>query len=121
MSFIHSVQHALRGMKIVFQEERNFRMQILAAVAITGLMFMFRLSLVEKGILFLLIAIVLILEMMNSILERFIDILKPRIHSYAKDMKDIAAGAVFVSSVTAVIVGVIIFYPRIYDLIKNAG
>jgi diacylglycerol kinase len=121
MSFIHSVRHALRGVKIVFKEERNFRVQILGALAVIFLMFVFNLGLVEKGILFLLIAIVLILEMMNSILERFMDILKPRIHSYVRDMKDIAAGAVFVSSVAAAIVAAIIFYPRICDLIKNAG
>lgn len=113
----HSFLHALRGLKTVFKEERSFRVQIFAGVLVILLSFILSLSIIEKSILVLLVLIVLTLEMLNSILERFVDVLKPRVHSYVKDVKDIAAGAVLVSSTGALIVGIIIFYPHIMKLI----
>jgi diacylglycerol kinase len=121
MRILKSFGNALRGVRLVFREERSFRLQVVVAILVVILMFVFNITLVEKSILFLLMALVLILEMMNSIMERFVDVLKPRIHTYVKDMKDIAAGAVFISSLGAAAVGIIIFYPHIYDLIKNCS
>ena len=112
---IKSFSNAFRGMGVAFSE-RSFRLQILAAVAVLAMMFLFNISLVEKSILILLIIIVLILEILNSILERLIDVLKPRLHTYVKDVKDMAAGAVLVASVGAAVVGIIIFWPHIRNL-----
>lgn len=116
--FLRSFKHALRGVKIVFKEEKNFRFQIAAAAAVVILMFLFPLSVIEKSVLILLIIIVLVLEMLNSVLERFIDVFKPRMHEYIKDIKDIAAGAVFFASIGSFLIGIIIFYPHILTLIE---
>ena len=59
---------------------------------------------------------VLIFELTNTVLERVVDILKPRIHPYARLIKDLMAAVVLISSIVSVIVGVIIFYPYIKDL-----
>ncbi len=114
---IKSFGNAFRGMRVAFSE-RSFRLQILAAIAVLAMMFLFNISLVEKSILILLISIVLILEILNSILERIVDVLKPRLHTYVKDVKDMAAGAVFVASAGAAVVGIVIFWPHLQDLIK---
>lgn len=114
---IKSFSNAFRGMRVAFSE-RSFRLQVLAAIAVVAMMFFFNVSLVEKSVLVLLIIIVLILEILNSILERLVDVLKPRMHTYVKDVKDMAAGAVFVASVGAAVVGIIIFWPHIKDLIS---
>lgn len=119
--FFKSFAHALRGVKIVFKEEKSFRLQIAAGAAVVLLMFLFSLSVVEKSILVLLIIIVLVLEMLNSVLERFIDVFKPRVHEYIKDIKDIAAGAVFFASLGSLIVGFIIFFPHVLTLIEIWG
>lgn len=118
-NFLKSFINASRGIKLVWKEERSFRLQIITAILVVILMFVFEISTVERAILFLLIAIVLILEMLNSILERFVDVLKPRIHSYVKDMKDIAAGTVFISSIVSAVVGFFIFYPHLAGLIQS--
>lgn len=114
---LHSFVHAFRGVKTVFREERNFRIQILAGTLVISSSFILSLSVMEKSVLALLVIIVLSLEMLNSILERFVDVLKPRVHSYVKDVKDIAAGAVLISSLGAVAVGIIIFYPHVFNFI----
>jgi len=59
---------------------------------------------------------VLILELINTVVERVVDILKPRIHPYARLIKDLMAAVVLISSIVAVIVGIIIFYPYFRDL-----
>ena len=110
---IKSFRSAIRGIISVFKEENNFRIQIILAVFVVVLMFVFNLSSIERGLLVLMILIVLILEMLNSVLERFIDVLKPRVHTYIRDMKDIAAGAVLLASLGSALVGIIIFYPHI--------
>jgi len=58
---------------------------------------------------------VLIMELINTVFERVVDILKPRIHPYARVIKDLMAATVLITSIVAVIVGVIIFYPYIQE------
>lgn len=117
---IKSFKNAFRGLAKTFKEERNFRIQIVFAILIIILMFYFGISKIEQGILLLLIMIVLLLEILNSILERFLDVLKPRVHSYVKDIKDIASAAVLLSAIFSSVIGIIIFYPYVRDLIFNA-
>jgi len=103
----------------VFKEENNFRIQIVLAIFVVVLMFFFNLSSIERGLLVLMILIVLVLEMLNSVIERFIDVLKPRVHTYVRDMKDIAAGSVLLASIGAILIGIIIFYPHIKILLTK--
>jgi diacylglycerol kinase len=117
--WLASFANALKGIRVVFKEERNFRIQVAAATLILILMNIFPLSTIEKCILILLISVVLILELGNSILERLADVFKPRVHTYIKDVKDIGAGMVFLSSVGALLIGVIIFSPHLFILIKK--
>lgn len=117
-NLIKSFSNAFRGAATVFKEERNFRVQIFMGIFVILASFVLSLNIIEKSILILLAIIVLTLEMLNSVLERFVDVLKPRVHSYVKDVKDIAAGAVLLSSLGALIVGTIIFYPYIKDLVE---
>jgi len=79
-------------------------------------MFFFPTRTLERIALFLVIFAVLVVELVNSMFERVVDILKPRIHPYAQLIKDITAAAVLLASVGAVIVGIIIFWPYFRDL-----
>jgi diacylglycerol kinase (ATP) len=53
----------------------------------------------------------------NTAVEKLVDLTNPEIHPTAKAIKDISAGAVLVSALTAVLVGVLIFGPRLWDWI----
>lgn len=68
----------------------------------------------EIMILILASVLVLVLELINTAVERVMDILKPRVHPYARVVKDVTAGAVFIASLGALILGVMIFFPYFF-------
>lgn len=109
--FIKSFRHAGRGLLQVFYEEQSFRLQILAAILIIILAIYFKLVAWRWVVLLLIITLVLVLELINSIFERLVDIIKPGVHEYAKSIKDIMAATVLIASIAALIVGIIIFWP----------
>lgn len=93
--------------------ERNFQIELfVAGIVILG-MLVFDLSVLERVALILCIAWVLTLELVNTAVERIMDVLQPRIHPYARIIKDVMAAAVLISAGGALLVGLAIFVPRI--------
>jgi diacylglycerol kinase len=111
-----SFRYATRGLKYVLKNEQNFQIEILGGLFVVILMYLFPTRSLEKIALFIVIFAVLVMELINTIFERMVDMLKPRVHPYAQLVKDVMAAAVLLSSVGAVIVGVIIFWPYFQDL-----
>jgi len=111
-----SFRYATRGLKYVLKNEQNFQIEILGGLFVVILMYLFPTRSLEKIALFIAIFAVLVMELINTIFERVVDILKPRVHPYAQLVKDVMAAAVLLSSIGAVIVGVIIFWPYFQDL-----
>lgn len=109
--------HAARGFFVIFRSEQNFRIQIVIAIFVIIAMFFFPTSRAEKIALLFMVMWVLVLEILNAALERFIDLVKPRLHSYAKEIKDLMAAAVLLTSVISIIVGVLILYPYLKKFI----
>lgn len=112
-----SFRFAWRGLAQVAREEQNFRVELAVAAAVVILALFFPLSAAERGILALVIIITLVLELINSIFERLADLLKPRLHGLVEEIKDIMAGAVLVSAVGSVVIGVVIIGPRLIGLL----
>ena len=110
---IKSFGYAFSGLAKVFWEEKNFRIHSLIALIVIGLAFYWQIAVWQMAILILMIALVLILEIINTIFERLLDLLKPRIHQYVKDIKDMTAAIVFVGAWAAVLLGILIFLPYI--------
>jgi len=77
----------------------------------------FVISTIEWLVLVLTITVVLTAEGLNTVLEKVIDLYQPGRHPIARDAKDLAAGAVLVASTGALIVGVILFGPRLVRLL----
>ncbi|MFH1745095.1 MAG: diacylglycerol kinase family protein, partial [bacterium] len=111
-----SFQYALRGFARVMSEEQNLRVQSAVGALVIFLGAYFRVSRFEWCFLVLAIGFVMLAEIMNSAVERVVDILKPRMDVYIKEIKDIMACAVMFASLVAVIMGVIIFYPYIINI-----
>lgn len=109
---LKSFGFALRGIKTVFREEQNFRLQLAGTLLVFIGMFYFQIKTWERSALTLVIVIVLVLELINSTMERFVDMASPRLHTQAMNIKDIMAGAVLIASVGATIVGILIFLPH---------
>ena len=115
---ISSLEFALTGIFTAFKEEKNMRSHVLSAVAaiIAGLIF--RISATEWLLLLLSIFLVIAFEIMNSAVENVVDLASDYHFSMrAKNAKDMAAGAVLVVSGFAVVTGLIIFVPKIWDWI----
>jgi diacylglycerol kinase len=109
-----SVSHALGGLRYVFANERNFRIEAAAAIFVFALMYLVNVEYQEKIFLVLTVAWVLVLELVNTAVERIMDLLKPRVHPYVRVVKDVMAAAVLVSSLGAVAIGLIIFFPYFF-------
>jgi diacylglycerol kinase len=111
---IKSFTYAFRGFRKTFQEEQNLKIQSLAALVVVLLGFYFQISRTEWLFLIFVIGLVMLMELANSAVERVADLLKPRIHDYVMDIKDIMAAAVMLASLIAVIIGVVIFWPHFF-------
>lgn len=118
MSF-KSFHYAARGIVHTYRTEGNFRFQCFAGLAILVLSFIFHMKGYEKIILSMMIAFVLVLELLNTTIEIFLDLLKPRLSPHVELVKDIMAGAVLIASLGSLIVGGIIFIPYIVELISH--
>ena len=114
--FKRSLGHALDGIRYAVSHEKNFRIELLVGFMVLFLIFVFKVKNWEAIILILMMMWVFISELTNTVLERVVDILKPRIHPYARLIKDLMAAVVLISAVVSVIVGIIIFYPYFRDL-----
>ena len=117
-AFNKSVSHALSGIEYAVNHERNIKIQIVFAILVLVFGFLFKVSIIEWLVLLLVIAMVLVLELVNTAIERAIDLVTDDYHDLAKASKDVAAGAVLVMSLFSVIIGIVIFLPRIIDLFK---
>lgn len=115
---IKSFKYAWRGLKYVFKAEQNFRVQCLAALFVVGAVIYFPLAPWERILLMLLALMVLVMELLNTALERFTDLLKPRLNYYVETIKDIMAAAVLLTSLAAVVMGISILGPHFLGLVK---
>lgn len=115
---LKSFKYAFSGLLYVLKEEQNFRIHIFASFVVVILMFILEVTKYETFILVICISLVLMGELINSIFERIVDILKPRLHPYAEKVKDMMAAVVLVAALSSVIVGLWIFLPKLLALIK---
>jgi undecaprenol kinase len=111
--FKESLRHAYRGLAYALKNEKNFQNEVIFALMVIFSMFYFGVTRAEMVVLILVIMGVLLAELVNTVMERVVDILKPRIHPYARLIKDLMAAAVLLTSILALIIGIIIFYPYI--------
>ncbi len=113
-----SAKAAGRGLIYAFKNERNFRVEVYVAIIVTCALYVLRASLLQVAVIMTMIFLVFMIELMNTAIERVVDILKPRQHPYAGVIKDVSAASVLVLSLGASIVGVIIFLPLLIASIR---
>ncbi|MFS1663172.1 diacylglycerol kinase family protein [Streptococcus sp. zg-JUN1979] len=117
---ITSMEFAITGIVTAFKEERNMRKHLLSAVLVMIAGLIFQVSLIEWLFLFLSIFLVITFEIINSAIENVVDLASGYHFSLlAKNAKDMAAGAVLVISGFALVTGLLIFVPKIWQLIFN--
>jgi len=116
-SLLESFYHAIRGLSVAFQAERNLKIHSVLAVVAVALACYLRFDASSWALLFLSIGLVITAELLNTAIERAVDMFTGgEFNNLAKDAKDVAAGAVVCASLTSLAIGASIYLPRIFGL-----
>jgi len=113
-NFINSLSNALLGFIYCVRSENHFRIHLKLAGLALALSWFFQISASKWLLVVFSITLVLSLEMLNTAIERAIDLYTGERHPLAQVAKDVAAGAVLVAALNALIVGAVVFLPEIY-------
>ena len=112
-----SFQYSFHGLKI-HSQQHNFMGMLISALFVIFLGFILNISYFEWLILVLIMGLVLSLEALNTSLEKTLDYLEPRFSDKIKMLKDLMAGGVAIVIFTSIIIGLMIFLPKIIILAK---
>ncbi|MDZ7271102.1 MAG: diacylglycerol kinase family protein [candidate division KSB1 bacterium] len=111
-----SFRYAFRGLAILVREEHNARIHLVAAIGVIAAGVLFRLSRWEWVAVTLAIGLVFSFELLNSALERLADVVSPERSEAIGKIKDLSAAGVLMSALTALVIGLWVFVPKIVAL-----
>ncbi len=109
-----SFYFAFAGLFFLFRTQRNARIELALGVAACGLGAWLHIDRISWALIVFTIALVLILEGLNTAVEAAIDLSSPEIHPLAKAAKDLAAGMVLIAAIASVGVGLLILGPPLW-------
>jgi len=115
--FRKSFIFAIKGIVLAWKQERNFRTQLVIAAIVVTLSVLLAIPLSHTIVAVAMIGLVMTAEMMNTAFEELCDKFYPEHDPHIGRIKDLAAGAVLIASITAAIVGIAIFAPAIIALV----
>ena len=108
-----SLKNALYGLYLSFKSERNLRVMLVVSILVIAASVWLKISLLEFAVVIWAIFAVLAVEMINTSLEAITDLVKEEWHRQAKLAKDVASGMVLLAVLGSIVVGSLIFIPRI--------
>lgn len=111
---LKSIGYAFKGAFMLITTEASLKVQFVIGILVTIAGFYYELSTTEWIIQTLTIALIMSIEGLNTAIEELSDFIHPERHPKIGLIKDLAAGAVFIFAVAAVIVGIIIYVPKIF-------
>lgn len=114
-NIIESFKHAFQGLWYTFVKERNMKIHITAAAFVILLALWLEVSKIELAILCLTVMLVICFELINTAMEVMVDIIVDVYHPRAKIIKDVSAGAVFVSAFFSIVIGGIILLDKLIN------
>ncbi len=110
-TLLHSFRYAFAGLWYTLRSQRNARIHLLVVIAVTATGLWLRLDTTHWAVLILTIALVFFAEMVNTVAEAVVDLITTEYRPLARIAKDVAAGAVLVTAIAAVFVGLLILGP----------
>lgn len=114
-----SFGYAFKGIDDVISSEPNMKIHVSVAILVVIMAFLLKISMIEWIILVLLIGLVLAAEVINTTIENLVDMYTKDYNERAKVVKDTAAGTVLILAITAVIIGLMIFIPKIILVLES--
>lgn len=116
-TFKGSVKNCLDGISYVTKNEKNFKREIALGIIALILSYILKIDKIEFIIILTMICLVLTAEIINTAIERTVDLVTKECHELARIAKDVSAGSVLVTSIFSLIIGIIIFIPKIITLL----
>ena len=116
---IKSFSYAFGGLKTALKEEHNARIHLVAILLVLALSIFFDINSYEWIAVIFSIGFVFAMELINSAIENTVDFISLEKHDTIRKIKDLSAAAVFMSALAALIIGLIIFLPKICELCSN--
>ncbi|WP_285876624.1 diacylglycerol kinase family protein [Fictibacillus phosphorivorans] len=116
---LKSFQYAYAGIIQTYRSEQNFKIHLFISVTVIIIAVILNFSALRMTVLLIVIGIVLALELMNTAVEKTVDLITLKRHPLAKEAKDAAAGAVLVFSIFAVIIGILLFIEPLLKSIES--
>lgn len=113
---IGSFKYAFNGLKILMIEEHNFRIHFIFSVIAVLLGIILKIDIIEWVFVCMSIALVVSMEAINSAIENLADFVSPEKNERIKKVKDISAFAVLSCAIMSLVVGCIVFIPKIIEL-----
>lgn len=114
-----SFSYAIAGLKEAFQKEPNLRIHVLIALLVIVAAIFLEFSLTEWAILLITVFLVISLELVNTAIESLVNLVSPEIKEEAKIAKDISASVVLLGAFLSIIVGLILFVPKLLILLEK--
>ncbi len=118
---IKAFKHAINGLIIAFGNERNLKIHAVIALVTCILGLLLDITGTEWVAIMVCIALVITAELANTAIEKTMNFLHPSYHESVKTIKDIAAGMVLFAALCAGIVGLIIFIPKLMEVLVQVG
>jgi diacylglycerol kinase (ATP) len=118
-TYFESQKHAIHGLISIIKNERNFRIQLVVASLVVLLGILLEISHTAWIAVGFLIALVLIAEAFNSVIEALSDTISQEYRVNIKYAKDVSAGCVLVSAIASVVLGIIIFVPYLIPVLEE--
>ncbi len=115
--FFRSFGYAWQGVKAVFASEKNMKIHVAVALLVVFFGFVFRISATEWIAVVICIGLVFSAEMFNTAFETLVDKISPEKDHLAGKTKDIAAGAVLLAALISVVVGILVFLPKLIQFV----
>ena len=117
--FFLSFTYPIKGLKYAYRNEQNLAVDVGCGLIAIVAGFIFQISAIEWTIIALTIGLVIGMELVNTAIEATVDLVTEDYHPLAKVAKDTSAAAVFVIAIASIVVGIIIFLPKLISLFKG--
>jgi diacylglycerol kinase len=117
--FIASFVYAFSGLWYALRTQRNARVHVIIAILAIVMGIALHISTVEFAIVFVAITGVFMAELFNTVFELCVDLASPEYHPLAKVAKDMAAGGVLLSAMLSIVIGLLVFGPHLWALLRR--
>ena len=114
---LSSIKNSWNGLKAAYKNEQSVYIHLVCTVILLLLSFLLEISLTQWLIIIAIIGLTLVVELLNTAIESTVDLVTKDFHPLAKIAKDTASAAEFILTISAFIISLMIFIPKIMGLL----